>query len=132
MPYQPEQEQDPLNNEERRLYEQLTICNDIKLTVNSLGWKNIIGPLIDRMIIDIVGGKIGDTWVSGKIDKAKKEERREFYVGYKQALIDLHGRVMDHLLHIPRIEDRLKAIEEEKKAKFRVPMVDDTRYNLEE
>jgi hypothetical protein len=118
--------------EEQRLHKEASICQEVNNVLESNGWKNTIGPLIDRMIMDIVGGKIGDTWVSGKLDKAKKDERREFYVGYKQSLIDLHSRIMFHKQQLFTITDRLSQIEKDKQVRYRVPMVDDTRYRTEE
>jgi hypothetical protein len=132
MPYSQDNRNELLTAEESRLNRDLTICRDVKETIFTPGWLNTIGPLIDRMIIDVVGGKIGDTWTSGKLDRAKKEERREFYVGYKQALIDLHSRIMFHKDQITVLEERLKQVQKSKEEKYRVPLVDDTRYKLEE
>jgi hypothetical protein len=126
--YTPEAQSDLINESEKRLNRDVVICRAVKETVEGDGWKNTIAPLIDKMIIDIVGGKIADVWASGKLDRAKKEERREFYIGYKQALIDLHGRVMSHLVQLPMLEDRLKELQKEKEGRFRVPLVDDERY----
>jgi hypothetical protein len=125
MGYSPEDSQELINQEEQRLLKEAGICRAVKESVESDGWKNTLGPLLDRMIIDVLGGKIGDVWVAGKIDRAKKEERREFHIGYKQALIDWHSRVMFHLQQLPMLEDRIKSLQEEKKVRYRVPMVDD-------
>ena len=127
MGYSNEEHQDLVNESEKKLNKSLTICREVKETLNSNGWKNTISPLLDRMIIDTVGGKLGDVWVSGKLDRAKKEERREFYVGYKQALMDLHGRVMFHLQQLPMIEDNLKALQKDKEEHYRIPLVSDER-----
>lgn len=75
--------------------------------------------------MDIVGGKVGDTWISGKLDRAKTDEKREFYIGAKQALIELIGRIKFHKTQLPLLEERLK--EMKKPAKYRMPM-EDTRY----
>lgn len=125
--YSPEEHNSLINESEKKLNKSLSICRAVKETVESDGWKNTIAPLLDKMIIDIVGGKIGDVWSSGKLDRAKKEERREFYVGYKQALIDLHGRIMFHLQQLPMVEDNLKALQLEKEERYRIPLVDDQR-----
>lgn len=127
MGYSPEQQVDLVNESEKKLNKSLSICRAVKETIDSDGWKNTIGPLIDKMIIDVVGGKIGDDWVSGKLDRAKKEERREFYIGYKQALIDLHGRTMFHVQQLPMIEDNLKVLQKDKEERYRVPLVNDER-----
>lgn len=124
MGYSPEEHNSLVDEAEKKLNKSLAICRAVKETVDGDGWKNTIAPLIDKMIIDVVGGKIGDVWASGKLDRAKKEERREFYIGYKQALIDLHGRIMFHLQQLPSIEENIIALQKEKEDRYRIPMVD--------
>jgi hypothetical protein len=130
LSYSPEHRKQFLQGEEQKLQQQLMICQNVKVLLESDGFTKTVGPLIDRMIIDVVGGKIGDVWVGGKLDRAKKEERREFYIGYKQALIDLHERMFFHLQQLPILEERIKLIETEKKETYRVPMMD-SPYNPE-
>ena len=132
MSYSPEQHQALVDAEEQRINQQLTICRDVQNTLETAGWKAILGPILDKTIMEIVGGKVGDTWISGKLDRAKKDERREFYIGYKQALIDLHGRIMFHIQQIPLLEEKLKSLQANKQERFKVPLVDDTRYKPEE
>jgi len=131
MSYSPEHQQELHSQEEKKLGKQISICQQVIETLDTDGWINIIEPLIDRSIIDMVGGKIGDTWISGKLDRAKTEEKREFYIGYKQALIDLIGRIKFHKAQLPILEERIKDIAIERTAKFRVPM-SDTKYKPEE
>ena len=114
MGYSPDEHNSLINESEKKLNKSLSICRAVKETLDSDGWKNTISPLLDRMIIDTVGGKLGDVWVSGKLDRAKKEERREFYIGYKQGLMDLHGRILFHLQQLLIIEDNLKVLQTEK------------------
>jgi len=128
MPYSPQEHAELINAEEQRVNKEISICQEVKTTVESPGWKNTIGPLLDRLITEVLGGKLGDTWVGGKLDRARKDERREFWIGYKQALIELHGRVMFHLQQLPVLEDRVKALQEDKKERYRVPLVDDSQY----
>lgn len=128
MAYSKEAQSELITESEKRLNRDVVICRAVKEVIDGDGWKNTIAPLIDKMIIDIVGGKIADVWSSGKLDRAKKDERREFYIGYKQALIDLHGRIMSHLVQLPMLEDRIKELQKEKEGRFRVPLVDDERY----
>ena len=134
MGYSPEEHNSLINDQEKKLNKSLSICRAVKETVDGDGWKNTIAPLIDKMIIDIVGGKIADVWASGKLDRAKKDERREFYIGYKQALIDLHGRVMSHVQQLPLLEDNLVSLQREKEERYRIPLVSDERrgYGQEE
>lgn len=96
--------------------------------LESDGWAKTAGPLLDRSIIDTIGGKIDDTWVGGKVDRARKEEKQIFYLGYKQALVDFHNRLFFHKQQLKLLEDSIVTLLKEKEDKFRVPMVDDTRY----
>lgn len=104
-----------------------SVCEKVIETLDTDGWKDIIEPIIDRAIIDVVGGKIGDTWIGGKLDKAKTDERREYYIGYKQALIDLHGRVKFHVTEYKRLEDELRFLQTTENDNYKMPM-EDTRY----
>jgi len=88
----------------------LVVCNSVKTTLETEGWKNVIKPLIDKAIIDVLGGQIDGRWVSGLIDRAKKDERREFYIGYKQALVDLDMRINNYIDQIVLKEDELKRV----------------------
>jgi hypothetical protein len=128
MPYSPEASNRLIVEEQKKLSKQMSICQKVYMTLTSEGWRDIIEPLIDRMIIDVAGGKIGDTWVSGKLDKARTDERREFYIGYKQALIDLLGRAKFHITQLPLLEEKMKQLSSDLNPKFRQPMVEDTRY----
>jgi len=127
MGYSPDEHNSLINESEKKLNKSLSICRAVKETLDSEGWKNTIGPLLDRMIIDMVGGKIGDGWVSGKLDRAKKDEMREFYIGGKQSLMDFHGRIMFHVQQLPMIEDNIKSLQTEKEERYRIPLVNDER-----
>jgi hypothetical protein len=134
MPYSPDSQAEDLSRidaEEQKTMKELSICRAVKEMVDSDGWKNTVGLLLDRMITDVVGGKIGDTWTGGKVDRARSEDKMTYYVGYKQSLIELHGRIMFHLTQIPLLEAKMKALEAERKPRYRVPMMEDTRYNPE-
>jgi hypothetical protein len=105
-------------------------CDSVEKTITSDGWKNIIGPLLDKMITDITGGKLANgKWVGGLLDRARKDERREFYIGYKQALIDLHTRINAYPNNAKVLKDKRESlIRQQKNDKTSIPMVDDTRY----
>jgi hypothetical protein len=132
MSYSPEQHNKRIEEELKRLNQELSICHEVKATLDSPGWKDTIAPLIDRLIIEVAGGKLGDTWVSGKLDKARKNERREFWIGYKQALIELHGRIMFHSQQLQLLEDRIKSLQVSMQERYRVPLMDDTRYSQQD
>lgn len=130
MSYLPEQQDRLFDETQKRLSRDISICQKIKATVESDGWKDIIAPILDKMIIDILGGKIDGVWLSGKVDRARKDERREFYIGAKQALVDFHTRIMNHIRQLPILEKQLKLSKKDQERDYRVPM-QDTRYNTE-
>jgi len=130
--YLPEQHKALVDEREKRLNHDLSICREVKAVLDSKGWKDTLGPIIDKTIMEVVGGKVGDTWISGKIDRARKDERREYWIGFKQALIELHGKIMFHLQQIPLLEEQLKQLQLSRQERYKVPMVDDTRYRPEE
>ena len=111
MSYSPKQAEKLHDDSKKKLSKDIAICQKVVETLESPGWKDIIGPIIDRMIIDVVGGKIGDVWTGGKIDKARKDEKREYWIGYKAALIELHGRAYFHKLKLPLLQENLKGLD---------------------
>ena len=129
--YSPDKHKELIDKELEKLHKDLSICREVAATLSSKGWSATIAPIIDKMIIDIVGGKIGDKWCSGKLDKAKKDEMREFYIGYKQAMIEFHERVTQHVRHIEILEKQIALKIEERSKGMRLPLVEDTRYGPE-
>jgi len=107
-----------------KLYSELNVCKLVKHTLDTEGWRRIIEPILDRMIIDTIGGKVNDRWVSGSLDKARKDERREFYIGYKQALIQLHNNIYNYIRQIEIKEGQLEDIERQEKEGFKTPMLE--------
>ena len=130
MSYSPEVQSKVYDEQQKKISRDISICQKVKTTVDSAGWKDIIAPLIDRMIVDVLGGKLGENWVSGKLDRARSDEKREFHIGYKQALIELHSRVMNHIRQLPILEEQLKHLITEREKGYRVPM-EETRYNVD-
>jgi hypothetical protein len=112
----------------QKINEVLAACDQVKDTVSTNGWVNIIEPLIDKAISDVTGAKVKGRWYGGLLDRAKKEERREYYIGYKQALIDFHRRIYAYVDNIDVYEGRKKELVNEKTPKYTRPMIDDTRY----
>jgi hypothetical protein len=131
MSYSPETYNKLIDEEQKKVSTQIAVCEKVVDLLASPGWRDVVDPIIERTIIDVVGGKIGDVWVSGKLDRAKKEERREFYIGYKQALIDLHSRIMFHKQQLDILRTKMQQIIEDKQERYRVPLVDETRYKVE-
>ena len=122
-----------VEKEIKRLNDTMSLCERVKQTVDTKGWQEIIEPLIDKSITDITGCKMKNgRWHGGLVDKARKDERREYYIGYKQALIDLHRRVYGYVDNIQRLKDQRDEIVANKDRRTSVPLIDDTRYGLGE
>jgi len=115
---------------QKKLSRDMAICQKVADTLATPGWKDIIEPILDKMIMDTLGGKVNGTWYSGKVDRARSDEKREFYIGAKQALIDLHNHIYNHVRQMPIIEEQLKELVKDNERGYRVPM-EDTRYNPE-
>jgi len=131
MPYSQAQRNEVIDTDIKTIAQKIQVCRKVKETVDTPGWSEIISPIIDRMIIDVCGGKLGDTWTGGKIDRARKDERREFYIGYKQALIDLHTRIMFHVKQLPMFEEQVQEKLKAKEDRFYAPLLEDSRYAVQ-
>ena len=112
----------------KRENERLTEARAVKATLESKGWSDICQVVLDRMIADVVGGKVGDKWRAGKLVNARSDEKREFYVGYKQALIDLNNRLWAYVHVIPGLEELIEQLESEGVEEIRP--LQDTRYRI--
>lgn len=113
----------------KELSDKIGICSHVQMVVAMRGWREIIEPLIDKSITDITGCKMPNgRWHGGLLDKARKDEKREYYIGYKQALIDLHRRVYGYVDSAKRLEDERKQLVEGPSKAYRQPMIDDTKY----
>lgn len=113
-----------LNEELKRLNDTLRSCKLVEETINTPGWREIIEPLIDKTLGDVLGAKLNGRWHGGLVDRARKDEKREFYVGYKQALIDFHRRIYAYNDNIKNYEDRKEALVSKSKPQYTVPMKD--------
>jgi len=94
--------------------------NLIKETLETKGWQEIIGPLIDKMIQDVVGAKVGGRWQPGAFgDKRLSNASAENLIWYRQALIELHEHIFSYLDAAEGAKKRKKG----KKDKVIVPML---------
>ena len=76
------------------------------------GWKEIVSPALDKMIIDVVGGKHEGKWYTGYVDNPEAGHDAQFYIGVKHALIKFHTFVLNHLREIPRLEEQIKVLQD--------------------
>ena len=117
-----------LNKEISKLNEAVRSCKLIEETIGTKGWQEIVEPLLDKMINDILGAKVKGRWDGGIINNVTQEKSPEFYIGYKQALIDFHNRVYAYNDNVELYEKRKEDLVNGTKARFKTPMIDDKRY----
>tara|TARA_Y100000310_G_scaffold345312_1_gene463652 strand:+ start:4536 stop:4904 length:369 start_codon:yes stop_codon:yes gene_type:complete len=87
-----------MNNQVRlkELSKQVDDGLKVKEMIETEGWKELMEPLLDKMIIDVLGAKEDGRWHNGSlsiIDLGKEEAKA--LISYKRALTDLHSYVYD-------------------------------------
>jgi hypothetical protein len=112
-----------LDHKEQKLAEKKALAQRVEKTLKSKGWQEIVGPLIDKTIKDIVGGKYGNKWSGGHVQKARA--KMDYYVGYKQGLIDLHNRLWAYVNSIVILQKQIESIHKEREAKTQIPMLEE-------
>ena len=115
--------------QKHKLYSQLSTCEKVKKTVKSKGWKEILGPKLQKMIDCVMGQQDSNgLYLPGLMDK-DKGEKQQYYLGYKAALMDFNNEVYGHLASINKIRDSIKTIEDTgKKENVYTEPMKDTKY----
>ena len=103
-----------LNEQAKGLSKKLTACRSVKRVLTQKGWRNILQPLLDAMIGDTVGWKRGKIYVNGHLCKPA-DQHYEYYVGYKQALMDFNNRIWNYVESIETLNKQIKNLEIEAK-----------------
>ena len=112
-----------LAEQARQLSKLLTSCRRVKKLVEQKAWREVVQPLIEKMIADAVGGKVGNLYSINHLSKPDGVGV-EFYVGYKQALMDLNNRVWTHVDSIKGLQERIKLLEKKASTpeRYKMPM----------
>jgi len=87
----------------------ITTCRKVKKLVTNKTWADIIQPLLDAMIEDVVGGKVDNVYKNGHL--CKPAENYEYFTGYKQGLMDFNNRVWNYVNSIEPLKKQVKSIE---------------------
>ena len=115
----------------KELSKQIEESENVLETLKSKGWKDTIEPLLDKMIIDVLGQKQGGRWHNGSLEeKGLGEEEAKVLIAYKRALTDLHSyiyQVVDSLA--PNRVEYADLLKDEKEQPTNET---ETDYNLEE
>ncbi len=114
-----------LEEQKQKAFKQLSTCEDVRQTVITKGWKEIVEPLVDRMIIDTIGGKVKGRWTGGEFTEGKKNDKSlDFFLGYKQFGIDLLSRVYGYVDSVKKLTNQISVIDKEINAPLIVPMME--------
>ncbi len=108
-----------------KLHKDANICRRVQATLETPGWKEIIGPTLDRMIVDVLGGKVGNMWYYGSLQKADDTDHMQYLAGYKQGLIKYHNQVYNHLRVLEAKRKEIVRLEKAKSAGYQVPMLEE-------
>ena len=74
----------------------IAAASQVKIMLESNAWKQYISPLLDRMIVDTIGGKEGDRWLDtppALCERTIDSNEFRYLLGYKAALIEFHNNI---------------------------------------
>ena len=92
----------------------------VKAMTDTDGWKLHIEPVLNKMIIDVMGGIENGRWTNGSLDqKDLGEEKAKELIAYKRALVDLHKYIYQYIDPLKQYTDEYNRIvkEEQKEEK---------------
>jgi hypothetical protein len=74
----------------------------VKAMTDTDGWKLHIEPVLNKMIIDVMGGIENGRWTNGSLDqKDLGEEKAKELIAYKRALVDFIRYVYQYIDPLP-------------------------------
>ena len=81
-----------------QLNEIISVGDKVEELINCDTWKEYVEPILDKMIVDILGGKVNGRYVSApqQVEESKCDlPALKFLLGYKAGLIMFHekGRI---------------------------------------
>jgi hypothetical protein len=94
----------------KRLSEEKSECEKVKALVESQGWKDVAQPLLDKMVIDTVGGIGKDgMWSPGIVgDANRKGYSTEYLLGYRMGLMDFNNRLKEKQKMVRKVDEQIK------------------------
>jgi hypothetical protein len=73
----------------------MVIGSQVREMLNTNAWREHVGPLLDTMITDVLGGKENGRWHNGTLDdNALSEDKLRELQMYKAGLVNFHSGVM--------------------------------------
>ena len=90
------------------------------------GWEQILGPLLDKLIIDVLGGKQNGRWHNGALDDKRLGDVKVTNLAwYKRALTDFHSYIYAYVDPLDSYRAEYKQISEDLEAPKEEPMESD-------
>lgn len=87
------------------------------------GWKEVVGPMLDQMIMDVVGAKMNGRWKLGALGGRNIDNvTAQNLVWYRQALIEFHQYIYSYIDSAVQAKQRKKDGKTE--AVYNIPMID--------
>ena len=112
--------------QKQNLYKKLRVASIVKETLETKGWVEILGPLLEKRINSVCGYKNNNNiFVDGYVDSPK--ESLEYYRGYKVALMDMWNDAYNHIPAMERLNKQIDMLLKDEKGEDIEPMKD-TRY----
>lgn len=103
------------------LIQQAQLLNE---TIETQGWLKIVKPLLDKMIVDVIGAQDGNFWDPGSFgDKRLGDVKADRLLWYRQALMEFNNHVYSIILAGEQAQQRLQEFEANQKEPFQNPMV---------
>ena len=92
----------------------IDIGEEVKKTLETDGWVKILEPLLNKMIIDVIGGIDNGRWHNGSVDeKGLGEEESKVLIAYKRGLVDLHRYIYQYVDPLPQYHEEYNQIVKE-------------------
>ena len=98
------------------LSQEIDLAEKVKETVDTQGWREILGPMLDKMIIDVLGGLENGRWHNGCLGSTNAPNMNsQELIAYKTALIDLHSHIYSYVDRLEESKQEYKNIMAEEK-----------------
>lgn len=103
--------------------EQVVIQNGklIDELMRTRGWRQLVEPMFDEMISSVIGVKKNGRWLAGHFIRSRKDEKKEFYIGYASALQEMWNSIQQYQFAAEIVRKRAEEVSE----KVIIPMVED-------
>lgn len=97
------------------------------------GWKQLAEPALKEMIESVIGRQQPNgRWAPGHFVRSRKDEKKEFYIGYVCALQEFNNSVLNYVFLAEAMKSRIVEREAEGRKPLQMPMVNDEQETEED